>query len=64
MLKDEQRIKSVLKDFHVKNEKQFYSFINNTWNFCNCTRCNRTINLLYCDFDKGNPICKNSSCII
>ena len=65
MVKDEQRIKSVLKDFRVKNESEFYFFVNNTWNVCNCVRCGQVVDLLNCDFDNStNPICKSNSCIV
>jgi len=64
MVRDEQKIKSVLKDFNVRNEKDFYSFINTTWNLCKCTKCGKSINLLNCDFINGNPTCKDNSCFI
>ncbi len=58
-IKDEERIKSVLRDFHVKTENDFYLFINKNWNLCKCIKCRKIVNLLTCDFYNGDPCCKN-----
>ena len=49
-------VKSVLKEYNVKTEEDFYELINKTWNITKCS-CGREIDLTVCKFRDGDPVC-------
>lgn len=53
------KVGAVLKDFGVKNEKEFDGVLMNNWNIVRCKACQRDIDIVTAKYDsEGNIICK------
>jgi hypothetical protein len=51
-------VKRLLKEFGAKNEEELVDIMQNSWNSAICQKCGRKIDLLNCDYENDDPVCK------